>query len=83
MKNQENEIDAIYRMANVEPKTTIQLFEEKYKELKHKRVFIRLLAAHFEMEASSVTNHWIYSLSIPADKQKKALEFLTNYLKNQ
>ena len=86
MKNQDQEIDAIYRVANVEPYIIMDDIKANYQKLNHKTVFIRLLAASFEKKKSPVylRNQWFSGFwAIPISEQPKVLEFLNNVLKNQ
>ena len=84
MKNQDQEIDAIHRMANVEPNILIDEIRIKYQQLNHKTVFIRLLAANLSKSPVYLRNQWFSGFwAIPISEQPKVLEFLNNVLKNQ
>ena len=84
MKNQDQEIDAIYRVANVEPNIIMDDIKANYQRLNHKTVFIRLLAASLSKSPVYLRNQWFSGFwSIPISEQPKVLEFLNNVLKNQ
>lgn len=61
-------------------KTTIELIEEKLKEVKHKKVLARFLAAKFKNSPRSVYNNWICEGFVPEKHQVEVLEYITNYL---
>ena len=79
----QNEMDAILRVANVEPDIIVDDIKAKYQQLKHKTVFIRLLAANLKKSPAYLRNQWFGTWSIPISEQPKVLEFLNNVLKNQ